>query len=79
MRDQHLPADLYLRNRRAFAEAMVPRSLAVFFANDIYPTGADGTMPFRQAPDLFWLTGSDQEETVLLLFPDPTAPTAWLL
>ena len=45
MRYQHLPADLYLRNRRAFAEAMVPRSLAVFFANDIYPTGADGTMP----------------------------------
>ena len=74
MRYQHLPADLYVRNRRAFAEAMAPRSIAVFFANDLYPTGADGTMPFRQAPDMLWLTGSDQEETVLLLFPDASNP-----
>jgi Xaa-Pro aminopeptidase len=50
-------------------QGMKPQSLAVFFSSDIYPTSADGTLPFKQASDMFWLTGVDQEETILLLFP----------
>lgn len=47
--------------------------LALFFSNDIYPTSADGTLPFKQASDIFYLSGVDQEETILLLFPDAHA------
>jgi hypothetical protein len=44
--------------------------LAIFHSNDIMPTSADGSMPFKQASDIFYLSGIDQEETILLLFPD---------
>lgn len=49
---------------------MQPKSLAVFNSNDIYPVSADSTMPFEQHRDIFYLSGADQEETILLLFPD---------
>ncbi len=74
MRYQKLPASLYNQNRATFMQGMKPRSIAVFFSNDIYPTSADGTMPFKQASDIFWLTGVDQEEAVLLVFPDAHNP-----
>lgn len=74
MRYQKLPSALYQRNRAAFMKAMKPRSISVFFSSDIYPTSADGTLPFKQSTDMFWLTGVDQEETVLLLFPDAHIP-----
>jgi Xaa-Pro aminopeptidase len=48
--------------------------LAIFQSNDIMPTSADGHMPFKQASDLFYLSGIDQEETILLLFPDAVDP-----
>ena len=49
---------------------MKPKSLAVFNSNDIYPVSADSTMPFEQHRDIFYLSGVDQEESILLLFPD---------
>lgn len=49
---------------------MVPNSIAVFNSNDIYPISADSTMPFEQHRDIFYLSGIDQEESVLVLFPD---------
>lgn len=49
---------------------MKPKSIAVFNSNDIYPISADSTMPFEQHRDIFYLSGADQEETILLLFPD---------
>lgn len=49
---------------------MQPKSLAVFNSNDIYPISADSTMPFEQHRDIFYLSGADQEETILVLFPD---------
>lgn len=49
---------------------MRPKSIAVFNSNDIYPISADSTMPFAQHRDIFYLSGADQEETVLVLFPD---------
>ncbi|MEC7653702.1 MAG: aminopeptidase P family protein [Bacteroidota bacterium] len=74
MRYQKLPSSLYVRNRKAFMDAMENKGLALFFSNDIYPTSADGTLPFKQAADVFYLSGVDQEETILLLFPDAYDP-----
>ena len=53
---------------------MKPNSLAVFNSNDIYPISADSTMPFEQARDIFYLSGADQEESILVLFPDAPNP-----
>ena len=61
---------LFKRNRRNFANQLKPSSVAIFHSNDVMPTNADGTMPFRQSSDLFYLSGVDQEESILLLFPD---------
>ena len=49
---------------------MQPNSLAVFNSNDIYPVSADSTLPFEQHRDIFYLSGVDQEESILILFPD---------
>ncbi len=70
MRYTPIQKEIYIQNRRNLAKKMKSKSLAVFNSNDIMPTNADGTMPFRQNNDIFYLTGIDQEETVLLLFPD---------
>ncbi len=53
---------------------MKPSSLAVFNSNDIYPISADSTMPFEQSRDIFYLSGVDQEESILVLFPDAPNP-----
>ena len=52
-----------------------PHSIAVFNSNDIYPISADSTLPFAQHRDLFYLSGIDQEETILVLYPDEKNPT----
>ena len=69
-----LSAENYIRNRAAFAEALSSGAMALFSSNDVYPTSADGTLPFRQDSNMLHLTGVDQEETVLLLFPDAHNP-----
>ena len=61
---------LFIKNRKNFASAMKPNSLAVFNSNDIYPVSADSTLPFAQHRDIFYLSGVDQEESILVLFPD---------
>ncbi len=50
-------------------DRMEPKSIAVFNSNDIYPISADSTLPFQQHRDIFYLSGADQEETILVLFP----------
>ncbi len=61
---------LFKKNRKKFTAQMKPKSIAVFNSNDIYPISADSTMPFQQHRDIFYLSGVDQEESILLLFPD---------
>ena len=61
---------LFTKNRAKFTAQMKPKSIAVFNSNDVFTTGADSTMPFKQSSDLLYLSGADQEESVLLLFPD---------
>ena len=53
---------------------MQSNSLAVFNSNDIYPVSADSTLPFAQHRDIFYLSGVDQEESILVLFPDCPNP-----
>ncbi len=61
---------LFTKNRAKFADKMVSNSMAIFNSNDIYPISADSTLPFAQHRDIFYLSGVDQEESVLVLFPD---------
>lgn len=67
--------ELYRGNRQKLAKLLKPGSLVIFNSNDQMPTGADGLMPFRQNNDLLYLCGIDQEETVLIMFPDHTVET----
>jgi len=62
-------SDLFKRNRDRFTSYLPDGALAIFNANDIMPTNGDGTMPFKQNSDLYYLTGVDQEESILVLFP----------
>ena len=74
MRYQALPSSFYSNTRNAFIQAMKPNSIAVFNSNDTYPVSADSVLPFEQQRDIFYLTGVDQEESILLLFPDAVDP-----
>ncbi|WKN43132.1 aminopeptidase P N-terminal domain-containing protein [Tunicatimonas pelagia] len=62
--------ELFTENRLRLLAQLKPNSLVVLNSNDIMPTNADGTMKFVQNSDLFYLSGIDQEESILLLFPD---------
>ena len=73
MKYEAIDFKLFVKNRQRFSKALKPNSLAIFNSNDIMPTNADGTMPFRQNNDLFHLSGVDQEESTLLIFPDAKA------
>ncbi|UII23468.1 aminopeptidase P family protein [Fulvivirga ligni] len=70
MRYQPINNELFTINRSRFAEMLKPNSIAVFNSNDIMPTNADGTMAFRQNNDLYYLSGIDQEESILVIYPD---------
>ncbi|MBA3663832.1 MAG: aminopeptidase P N-terminal domain-containing protein [Bacteroidetes bacterium] len=70
MKYQAIDNSLFIENRNKFKNYLKPNSLAVFVSNDIMPTNADGSMGFKQNSDLFYLTGVDQEETILVIFPD---------
>jgi Xaa-Pro aminopeptidase len=70
MRYQRLTKDHYTANRKRFTEMLPSGALAIFHSNDVLPTNADGHMPFKQNTDLFYLSGVDQEESILVVFPD---------
>jgi len=69
MKYKAINSDLFIHNRSLLAKKLKENSIAIFNSNDIMPTNSDGTMPFIQNSDLFWLSGIDQEESVLILFP----------
>lgn len=70
MRYKSINKELFETNRDNLVKELKSNSLVVVNANDIMPTNSDGTMRFRQNSDLFYLTGVDQEETILVLCPD---------
>ena len=73
---KYLPiaSNLFIKNRKKFKAQLKAKALAIFNSNDIYPVSADSTLPFAQHRDIFYLSGVDQEESILVLFPDAPKP-----
>ena len=69
-----LNPEIYIQNRRRFTDKMDNNSIAIFNSNDELPTNGDALFPFVQNADLLWLTGLNQEDTMLVLFPDNPDP-----
>lgn len=74
MKYKSIPQSLFVKNRQKFASKMKPGSIAVFHSNDEMPRNGDAYFAFKQQSDLFYLTGVDQEDTILVLFPDSPNP-----
>jgi Xaa-Pro aminopeptidase len=69
-----LNPEIFIQNRKRFTERMEKNSIAIFNSNDELPTNADQLHRFKQNSDLYWLTGIEQEDTMLVLFPDNPDP-----
>jgi len=70
MRYRRPDSTLFIENRTRLRDVLPPRAAVILHSNDIPATNGDSVLPFVQNSDLFYLTGIDQEETVLILFPD---------
>lgn len=70
MKYEKIDSQLFIHNRERFVKALKPKSLAIFNSNDIITTSADSSTPFVQHRDVFHLSGVDQEESILVIFPD---------
>lgn len=70
MRYEPINSILFSGNRARLTDLLKPKSMAIVLSNDVIPSNADGTLGFRQNNDFFYLTGIDQEESILILFPD---------
>ncbi|MGZ3755153.1 MAG: aminopeptidase P N-terminal domain-containing protein [Mucilaginibacter sp.] len=65
---------LFIINRKNFVSRLKPSSIAIFYSNDEYPRSGDQSFLFKQNPDFFYLTGIDQEQSILILFPECPNP-----
>ncbi|MEO6917028.1 MAG: aminopeptidase P N-terminal domain-containing protein [Chitinophagaceae bacterium] len=74
MKNHPLNAELFTNNRQRFADKMEGNSIAIFNSNDEIPLNGDALYKFKQNADLYWLTGIDQEDTMLILFPSNPDP-----
>ena len=74
MRHLSVSSKLFSNNRKKLCEALPGKAIAVANANDVLPTNADGTLPLHPNSDLFYLSGIEQEESLLVLFPDCSNP-----
>src|ERR1043166_10213145 len=70
MRHAPINPSLFTRHRQRLKDLLPPNSLAIVNANDVPPTNADGTLPLPANSDLLYLTGVEQEESILLIYPD---------
>jgi Xaa-Pro aminopeptidase len=70
MKYHRINKNLFIKNRAKFTAQMKTNSIAVFNSNDIYPVSADSTLPFAQHRDIYYLSGVDQEESILVLCPN---------
>lgn len=75
-RVHNFSASFFMNNRKRFLEKIAPNSIAIFYSGDIFHKSADATHSFYQNPDTYYLSGIDQEETMLILYPDAPNP-AW--
>ncbi|MET0242537.1 MAG: aminopeptidase P family protein [Flavitalea sp.] len=74
MRYLPLNKDIFIENRKRFTERMEKNSIAIFNSNDELPANGDALHRFKQNADLYWLTGIQQEDTMLVLYPDNPDP-----
>src|SRR5688572_26301995 len=74
MKYQPLPKALFIENRKRFRKQLKKDSVAFFNSNDEMPRNGDGTFQFRQNSDLFYLSGIDQEKSLLVISPDCPVP-----
>jgi len=74
MKYSSIDQKLFIHNRKNFSNKLKNNSLCIFNANDEFPRSGDQNFIFKQNPDLFYLSGIDQEQTILLLFPDCPNP-----
>lgn len=74
MKYHSINTQLFIDNRKRFTQELPPNSMAILLANDEMPRSADQAFVFRQNPDLFWLSGIDQEKTILIIYPDCPNP-----
>jgi Xaa-Pro aminopeptidase len=74
MRYESIDPQLFVGNRDKLKKILKPNSIVILLSNDVLPTNADGTMPFKQNADLYYLTGIDQEETAIVMMPDAIDP-----
>jgi len=74
MKYESIDSKLFIKNRLNFSKKMKENGIAFFNSNDIYPVSADSTLPFEQHRDIFYLSGIDQEESVLVLCPNSINP-----
>ena len=76
MRHARIDSELFAANRRRLVALLPPKALALVHAADVLPTNGDGTLKVQPASDLFWLSGIEQEESVLVLCPQASDPGA---
>src|SRR6188768_480606 len=69
-----LNSGIFIQNRQRFIKEMATNSIAIFNSNDELPNNGDQLHKFKQNSDLFWLTGVEQEDSMLILFPDNPDP-----
>ncbi len=70
MKYKNIPNSLFINNRKKFIKQMKPNSIAIFRSNYEFVRNGDATLDFKQNSDFFWLTGIDQEDSFLVLYPD---------
>lgn len=69
-----LNPDIFINNRKRFTARMQPNSIAIFVSNDEWPSNGDALHTFKQNSDLYWLSGVEQEDSMVVLFPDCPDP-----
>lgn len=74
MRHSAINSNLFSQSRKDLCEKLPKKALAITNANDVLPTNADGSLPIHPNSDLFYLSGIEQEESILILFPDAANP-----
>ncbi len=76
MHMKYLPLDpiIFINNRKRFAAKMLPKSIAIFVSNNEWPSNGDAIHGFKQNSDLYWLSGVEQEDSMVILFPDAVDP-----
>src|SRR5215204_5848896 len=70
MKNLPLNPEIFIQNRKRFTEKMKPNSIAIFVSNDEVPRNGDAIYTFQQNSDLYWLSGVEQEDSMVILFPD---------